>query len=110
MKLSCRPLALTSHKAFLKSKKMSETSLPTSFSVWFLKKISYYVTKFRCLIAFTSRSIEFFQHYFTSNLDSENMIVVNQLDSWSKLKCFLSNFFAKSVKYQFNYWYLFAEL
>ena len=103
-------LALTLHKAFLKTKKMSETSLPTSFSVWFLKKISYYVTKFRCLIAFTSRNIEFFQHYFTSNLDSENMIVVNQLDSWSKLKCFPSNFFAKSVKYQFNYWYLFAEL
>ena len=31
-KLSCRPLACTSHKAFLKNKKKSGTSLPASFS------------------------------------------------------------------------------
>ena len=31
LKLSCRPLAFTSHKAFLKNKK-SGTSLPVSFS------------------------------------------------------------------------------
>ena len=37
LKLSSRPLALTSYKAFLKNKKRSGTSLPTSFSAWFLK-------------------------------------------------------------------------
>ena len=31
-KLSCRPLAFTSSKAFLKNKKFSGTSLPASFS------------------------------------------------------------------------------
>ena len=32
LKLSCRPLAFTSHIAFLKNKKMSGTSLLASFS------------------------------------------------------------------------------
>ena len=32
LKLSCRPLAFTLYKAFLKNKKRSETSLPASFS------------------------------------------------------------------------------
>ena len=36
--LSSRPFAFTSYKAFLKNKKRSETSLPTSFPAWFLKK------------------------------------------------------------------------
>ena len=31
LKLSCRPLAFTSYKAFLKNKKRSRSSLPTSF-------------------------------------------------------------------------------
>ena len=31
LKLSCRPLAFTSYKAFLKNKKRSRTSLPASF-------------------------------------------------------------------------------
>ena len=38
LKLSCRPLAFTSFKVFLKNKKRYETSLPVSFPVWFLKK------------------------------------------------------------------------
>ena len=38
LKLSCRPLAFTSSKAFLKNKKRSGTSLPASFFAWFLKK------------------------------------------------------------------------
>ena len=42
MKLSCRPLAFTSYKAFLKIKKKSGTSLPISFSEWFLKKKYFY--------------------------------------------------------------------
>ena len=33
LKISCRPLAFTSNKAFLKNKKWSGTSLPASFSV-----------------------------------------------------------------------------
>ena len=46
-------------KAFLKNKKRSGTSLHTSQSVWYLKKnismvILYYLTKFQCLVAFTS--------------------------------------------------------
>ena len=50
---------ITLYKAFLKNKKISGTSLPASFPVWFLKKnISYVVfydlTKLNCLIAFTS--------------------------------------------------------
>ena len=48
----------TSCKAFLKNKKISGTSLPTSFSEWFLKKnisivIFYYLTNFHCLVSFT---------------------------------------------------------
>ena len=35
---TCRPLAFTSYKAFLKNKKMSRTSLPASFSALFFKK------------------------------------------------------------------------
>ena len=51
LKLRCRPLAFTSYKAFIKNKKRSRTSLPTSFSAWFLKKnvsvvIFYYLTNF----------------------------------------------------------------
>ena len=38
LKLSCRPFVITSYKAFLKNKKGSGTSLPTSFSARFLKK------------------------------------------------------------------------
>ena len=60
--LSCRPLAFTSYRAFLKNKKRSRTSLPASFSAWFLKKnISFaivnYLTKFHCLVTFTSWDI-----------------------------------------------------
>ena len=32
LKLSCRPLAFTSYKTFLKNKKSSGTSFPASFS------------------------------------------------------------------------------
>ena len=49
-------------KLFLKNKEISGTSLPASFSAWFLKKsisivIFYYLTKFHCLVAFTSWDI-----------------------------------------------------
>ena len=49
-------------KTFLKNKKRSGTILPVSFSVWFLKKnislvIFYYLTKFKCLVVFTSWDI-----------------------------------------------------
>ena len=58
LKLGCRPLGFTSYNAFLKNKKRSWTSLPASFSTWFLKKnISlvtfYYMTEFHCLLIFT---------------------------------------------------------
>ena len=61
-KLSSRPFASTSFKAFLKNKKRHGTSLAASFSVWFLMKnisvvIFYYLTKFHCLAAFTSWDI-----------------------------------------------------
>ena len=38
LKLNCGKLAFTFCKAFLKNKMRSGTSLPPSFSVWFLKK------------------------------------------------------------------------
>ena len=38
LKLSCWPLGLTLYKAFSNIKKISGTSLPASFSAWFLKK------------------------------------------------------------------------
>ena len=38
LKVSCGPLALTSYKDFVKNKKRSGTSLPASFSTWFLEK------------------------------------------------------------------------
>ena len=58
-KLSCKLLAFTSFKVFLRNKKGSEVSPPASFSAWFLKKniylvIVYYMTKFYGLVAFTS--------------------------------------------------------
>ena len=37
LNISCWPLALTLYEVFLKNKKRSGTSLPTSFSTWFLK-------------------------------------------------------------------------
>ena len=53
---------------FYLKKKRSETSLPASFLGWFLKKISsvifYYLTKFRCLVSFTSWDID---HYVYCN-------------------------------------------
>ena len=62
LKISCRPLAFTSYKASLKNENRSGTSFPGSFSTWFLKKnislvIFYYLTKFHCLVAFTSWDI-----------------------------------------------------
>ena len=38
LKLSCRPLTFTSHKAFLETKNRSGTSLLASVSAYFLKK------------------------------------------------------------------------
>ena len=48
--------------SFFKNKKRSGTSLPASFSAWFLTKniflvMFYYLTKFHCLAAFTSWDI-----------------------------------------------------
>ena len=62
LKLNCWPFAFTSYMAFSKNKKRSCTSLSASFSAWFLKKntfvvIFYYLTKFECLVAFTSWDI-----------------------------------------------------
>ena len=42
LKLSCRPLAFTSYKALLENK-MCGTSLPVSFSAWFLRKAFLYL-------------------------------------------------------------------
>ena len=61
LKLSCRPFTFTSYKAVLKNKG-SGTSLPDSLSAWYLKKnvavvTFYYLTKFQCLVAFTSWGI-----------------------------------------------------
>ena len=62
LKLSCRLLSFTSYKALLKNKKSSGTSLPASFSGWFFKNnislvIFSYLTKFHCLVLFTSCNI-----------------------------------------------------
>ena len=44
LKLRCWPLGFILYKAFSKNKKRSGTSLPISFSAWFLKmKISYVI-------------------------------------------------------------------
>ena len=42
LKLSCRPLAFTSNKTFLKNKERSRTSLLASFSERFLKEKYFY--------------------------------------------------------------------
>ena len=57
LKLSRRPLSLTSYKDFLKNK-IPGTCLPVLFSAWFLKKniylvTFYYLAKFYCLVSFT---------------------------------------------------------
>ena len=62
LNLACSPLAFTSNKAFLKSKRRCETSLPASFSAWFSKKniflvLFYQLTKFHYLVAFISWDI-----------------------------------------------------
>ena len=62
LNLSCRPFAFTTYKTFLKNKKWSGTSLPASFSAWFLKKhislvIFYYLTKFHRLTKFHQTSL-----------------------------------------------------
>ena len=55
---SCRPVAFTSKKAFLKTKKSSASSLSATFSACFLNKnyfvIFYELIKVYCLAAFTS--------------------------------------------------------
>ena len=61
-KPSCKPFAFISYKVFLKNKKTSGTSLPVSFSAWFLKKYVFLVmfcclTKVHCLVTFTSWDI-----------------------------------------------------
>ena len=71
LKLSCKTLAFASYIVFLKNKMRSGTSLPVSFSAWFLKKIiflviSYYLTKFHCLVAFTLWDIG--QYVYCSHL------------------------------------------
>ena len=60
--LAADHLHLPQRKLFLKNKKKSGTSLPVSFSAWFLKKnmslvIFFYLYKFQCLVAFTSWNI-----------------------------------------------------
>ena len=62
LKLSSKALAFTLYKAFLKTKKRSDTSLSASFSMSILKKsislvILYQLTKYPCLFAFTSLDI-----------------------------------------------------
>ena len=63
LKLSYKPLPCTSFKLFFKKSKMkSGTSHSASFLPWFLKKniflvIFYYLTKFYCLVFFTSWDI-----------------------------------------------------
>ena len=69
LKLSCRPLAFTSYKAFWRNKKRHGTSLPGSFSAWFPKKniyhvIFFYLTKFQCLIAFTLWDIGQYVYFY----------------------------------------------
>ena len=68
LKLWCWPLAFPWNKAFFKNQKRSWTSLPALYSVWFLKKnvfhvIFYKLTKFHCLIVFTSWDIGQYLHY-----------------------------------------------
>ena len=67
IEINCKPLTFTSHKAFLKNKKRSGTSLPASFSAWLFKKniylvIFYSLIKFDCLVAFTSWEIGKYVH------------------------------------------------
>ena len=62
LKLSCRQLAFTSYKAFLKSKTRSGTSILASLCARFLKKyvflvILYYLNQFHCFVAFLSSYI-----------------------------------------------------
>ena len=63
LKLSSKPFAFTSYKAFSKNKKRSGTGIPASFSAWFsMKNISivrlYELTKFDFLVTFNSWDIE----------------------------------------------------
>ena len=63
LKLSCRPLAFTSYKVFLKDKeKRSGTNLPASLSAWFLNEnisltIVHQLIKFLCLVSLTWRDL-----------------------------------------------------
>ena len=62
LKLRCWPLTFTAYKAFLETKKRSETSVPTSIHTWCFKKTISHVIfqeliKFDCLIVFSSWDI-----------------------------------------------------
>ena len=75
MKPSCRPVAMAWYKAFLKNKKRSGTSLPASFSAWFLKEnislVTFYQqTKFHFFVAFNSWDIKACVRCFLSNFFS----------------------------------------
>ena len=72
LKLSCRPLAFTSYKAFLKNKKRSATNLPGSFSAWLLKKnISCYLLLPGCLYFVRYWTLKFFFERWQSNFKRE---------------------------------------
>ena len=58
LNLSCRPLSFTSNKTFKKNKKRSGTvSLPHFLHGFWRKIICYYLTKFHCVVVFTSWDI-----------------------------------------------------
>ena len=68
------------YKTFLKNRKRFGTSLPVSFSAWFLKKISshamfYWLTTFHCLTAFTFWDIRQYVYcnYMLSSLWSQKV-------------------------------------
>ena len=87
-------------KSFFKKQKRSGTSLPDSFSAWFLKKniylvIFYYLTNFHCLVVFTSWDIE--QYVYCLIAKNNIRIVVLEIKTID----------VKSLKY--SYFILFPE-
>ena len=66
LKVSSRSFVTSSYKVFYKNKKRSKTSLPVSYSTWFLKK-KIYIILFYYLIKFLSVCLYFIGQYVYCN-------------------------------------------
>ena len=96
LKLSCRPLAITSYKAYLKNKKKSGTSLPVSFSARFLKKNIFFSISYLTYQIYLSGCL-YFLRYWPRCVFVYELIGSGFESSWSHLNFRLRACFEQGV-------------